>query len=95
MIFTFSLPWSVCALAAAPSMVFVRYVVVTALALRLIVSLASGSFILRDRQVLRNLWLVPIRDFVALLIWMLAYTGTSITWRGNKFELSDGKLRPA
>src|ERR1051325_1656631 len=95
MIFTFSLPWSVCALAAAPSMVFVRYVVVTALALRLIVSLASGSFILRDRQVLRNLWLVPIRDFVALLIWMLAYTGTSITWRENKFELSDGKLRPA
>jgi len=95
MILTFSVPWSVCALAVAPSMTLARSVLLAALALRLIVSVASGSYVLRDRQMLRNLWLVPIGDFVALLVWMLAYMGTSITWRGNKFELSDGKLRPA
>ena len=95
MVVTFSLPWSVCALAVAPSMTLAWSLAVISLALRLSVSVASGSFVLRDRQMLRNLWLVPIRDFLALLIWMLAYTGSSIIWRGNKFELSDGKLRPA
>ncbi len=95
LIVTFSIPWSVLALALLPVMMFAWSVVLIALALRLIVSVASGWFVLRDRQVFRNLWLLPVRDFLALLIWMLAYTGSTITWRGNKFELSNGKLRPA
>jgi ceramide glucosyltransferase len=95
LIFTFALPWSVLALAAAPSLTLAWAVVLVSLALRLLITVISGVFILRDRQVFRSLWLVPIRDFVALLVWLLAYTGSSIIWRGNKFELSKGKLRPA
>ena len=95
LIFTFPLPWSVLALAAAPSMTLGWIFVVVSLVLRSMVMFASGFCVLRDRQVFRNLWLLPIRDFVALLIWVLSYAGTRIVWRGNKFELANGKLPPA
>jgi ceramide glucosyltransferase len=95
MMFTFALPWSVIALAIAPSLSVAWVVVLISLGLRLLITAFSASFVLSDRQVLRNLWLVPIRDFVTLFVWLLSYTGSSIVWRGNKFELSNGKLRPA
>ena len=95
LMFTFAVPWSIFALAAAPSMALARWFVLVSLVLRFMITFASGSLVLRDRYILRNLWLVPIRDFVALLIWLLAYTGSQIVWRGNKFELANGKLRPA
>ena len=95
MIFTFVLPWSLLTLVTAPSLPLAWAAVLSSLALRWMITIAAGIFILKDRRVFRTLWLVPIRDFIALLIWALAYTGSSITWRGNKFELSNGKLRPA
>ena len=95
MIFTFALPWSVAVLAMAPSFPLAWALVIVSLILRLMVTAVSASFVLGDGQVVRNLWLVPIRDFVTLLVWLLAYTGSSIIWRGNRFELSNGKLRPA
>ena len=95
LIFTFVLPWSVFAWAAAPSLPLAWAAIVAAVVLRLMITIVAGISVLHDRRVFRSLWLVPIRDFVALLIWSLAYTGSSITWRGNKFALSNGKLRPA
>jgi ceramide glucosyltransferase len=95
MIFTFALPWSVFVLAAAPYMMLGLAFVLISLSLRVMMMVASGSFVLRDRQVFGNVWLIPVRDFVALLIWVLSYTGSRVVWRGNKFELADGKLRPA
>jgi ceramide glucosyltransferase len=95
MIFTFALPWSVVALAIAPSLHLSWTLVLLSLILRLIITASSGFFVLGDRQVFRSLWLIPIRDFITLVVWILAYTGSSIIWRGNKFELSNGKLRPA
>jgi ceramide glucosyltransferase len=95
LIFTFALPWSVFALAVMPSAPLAWIAVIAAAALRSMIMIVSGFFVLRDRHVFRNLWLVPIRDFLALFVWLLAYTGSRIIWRGNKFELSNGKLRPA
>jgi ceramide glucosyltransferase len=47
---------------------------------------------LHDRRGLRDLWLVPLRDFVAMLLWAWAYAGDEIEWRGETFQLRDGKL---
>jgi ceramide glucosyltransferase len=95
MIFTFALPWSVAALAIAPSLGLAWALVFVSLVLRLMVTVVSGFFVLGDRQVFRSMWLIPIRDVITLAVWLLAYTGSSIVWRGNRFELSNGKLRPA
>jgi ceramide glucosyltransferase len=43
----------------------------------------------------RELWLVPLRDLVALAVWIGSYTGRTVAWRGTRFVLENGKLRPA
>jgi ceramide glucosyltransferase len=60
--------------------------------LRLAVALVVGWSVLRDRQVLRLLALLPLRDFAALLVWFASLFGHEVIWRGDVFELKDGKL---
>jgi ceramide glucosyltransferase len=95
LLFTFVLPWSVLALIAARGASWGWFLVAGALILRCLVALSSNFLVLRDRQVLRHIWLLPVRDFIAVLIWMVSYTGRRIIWRGERFEISEGKLRPA
>jgi ceramide glucosyltransferase len=45
-----------------------------------------------DPRVVRDLWLLPLRDFVALLIWIASYAGNEVEWRGLRFRLRKGKL---
>jgi ceramide glucosyltransferase len=94
MIMTFAFLWSFLAVSAAPSLAGLLFVF-TSLALRISMMAASRRFVLARRPVLRYVWLLPVHDFVAPVIWLLAYMGTRIVWRGNKFELANGKLRPA
>jgi len=61
---------------------------------RMTMALVVGTGVLRAREVLRDLWLVPLRDLVALVIWAGSYTGRTVAWRGKYFILENGKLRP-
>ncbi len=61
------------------------------------VRLASSALILgvglRDREGLRCLHLLPIRDLIALWSFILAYTKRTTVWRGTRFTLTgDGRL---
>ena len=49
--------------------------------------------VLNDRQVLRSLALIPLRDLVALLVWIVSFAGHEIVWRGDRFRLENGKLK--
>lgn len=41
----------------------------------------------------RDLWLVPVKDFFGLVIWLLAFAGNRIVWRGLNYRLrQDGRL---
>ena len=51
-----------------------------------------GAEVLGDHQVLVNLWLLPLRDVVAMGLWAAGLTGNTIVWRGERFVLKDGKL---
>jgi ceramide glucosyltransferase len=62
------------------------------LILRLAVALVVGGLVLHDRQVFSGLWLIPIRDLIAVGIWIASFAGHTVTWRGDKFELKDGRL---
>jgi hypothetical protein len=48
--------------------------------------------VLRDRQVGRDLVLLPLRDLIAPLIWAAGLIGNRIHWRGDDFYLRDGRL---
>jgi ceramide glucosyltransferase len=59
---------------------------------RVAVALLVGWSVLRDRQVLPSLPLLPLRDLVALLVWIASLAGHTVVWRGDSFKLKDGKL---
>jgi ceramide glucosyltransferase len=62
-------------------------------AIRLISAAAILGWGLRDREGLRNLWLLPLRDLSSLATWFLAFTKRTTVWRGASFVLTrDGRL---
>ena len=92
MVFTYGLPWALCNLiASGASLSSIALLSLTLLA-RVALALAVGVGVLGDRQVLRDLWLLPLRDVVALGIWIWSFAGNTVAWRGQHFSLKDGKM---
>jgi ceramide glucosyltransferase len=60
--------------------------------LRLAVALTVGKSVLHDSTVVKNLWLLPLRDLVAVGIWLASFAGHTVTWRGDRFRLKKGRL---
>ena len=61
--------------------------------LRLAQAMTVGAAVLGDHEVLPNLWLLPLRDVIAMGLWVAGFAGNTIVWRGERFALKDGKLR--
>lgn len=89
---TFGLPWAalevITARGATPAWILLG----ATLTLRLLMAWVVGVRVAKDRQVLRLFWLIPLRDFVGLLVWFAGFAGSTIVWRGSHFRLSQGKL---
>ena len=60
--------------------------------LRIGTAMQVGSGILADRQVLQYLWLLPVRDIVAFILWIWSFAGNTNVWRGERFILRNGRL---
>ena len=60
--------------------------------LRLSVAMTVGAEVLADHQVLGSLWLLPLRDVIAMGLWATGFAGNTILWRGEQFVLKHGKL---
>jgi ceramide glucosyltransferase len=60
--------------------------------LRLAQAMTVGAGVLGDHEVLPNLWLLPLRDVIAMGLWVAGFAGNTIVWRGVRFMLRDGKL---
>lgn len=93
-LFTFGLPWAILNLIAAGASLSSLALLSLLCAARVTLALAIGVGVVRDTQVLRDLWLLPLRDLLALFIWAWSYAGNTITWRNQTFALKDGKLHP-
>ena len=63
--------------------------------LRLGMAMAVGTQVLGDHQVLPALWLLPLRDLVALGLWVGGFAGNTIVWRGERFAVRRGRLEKA
>ncbi len=69
-------------------------VLAIALALRILTA-AATMMIFRDREGMKGLHLLPLRDMLALLSWFLSFTKRTVLWRGSEFVLTrDGRLAP-
>jgi ceramide glucosyltransferase len=89
---TFGLPWAVLALLCARGASWAWALLGAVIFMRYAVALVAGRTLLEDRQVTRWLALIPLRDFVAAWVWLMGFRGHTVTWRGDSFELKDGKL---
>lgn len=95
LIFTHGLAWAMLNLIVSGLSPLSLWLFALSFFLRLSVAMAVGAQVLADHEVLPNLWLLPLRDLVALAIWSFGFAGNTIVWRGQRFELKNGKLKQA
>jgi ceramide glucosyltransferase len=92
LLLTFGLPWAILALISAKGATWACLLLGLTAGVRLAMSLVVGRDVLQDRQVARWIWLIPLRDFTALFVWITSFAGHAVTWRGDRFTLKDGRL---
>jgi ceramide glucosyltransferase len=90
--FTFGFVWALLAVAASGAALWSVIALALVLLLRFAVALVVGKSILQDRQIVKNAWLIPLRDLTAVVIWIISLGGHTVTWRGDRFRLKRGKL---
>jgi ceramide glucosyltransferase len=89
---TYALPWAMATVLASGVALWSVTLLSLALLVRVACALSVGVGLLRDEQVLRDLWLLPLRDCAGLGFWAWSYAGDTIVWRGERFFLRRGKL---
>jgi len=89
---TFGLPWALLLLAFSRGALWAWSLFVAALATRSAVALVVGYRTLGDGQVASDWWLLPMRDIIALAVWIASFAGRQVAWRGDLFTLRNGKL---
>ncbi|MDR3762976.1 MAG: bacteriohopanetetrol glucosamine biosynthesis glycosyltransferase HpnI [Acidobacteriota bacterium] len=89
---TFGLPWAVLAAILAGGAAWSLWLLAVVAAARFASAVVLCGPVLKDKSAMRDLWLVPVRDFVGLAVWFAAFGGNTIEWRGEQFHLKDGKL---
>ena len=90
--FTFTLPWAVLALLCSAGALWAWYLLALAAAFRGAVALLVGKQVLCDARAARELALIPLRDCLAMLLWLGGFLGHTVSWRGERFTLKNGKL---
>ena len=92
LIATFGLVWAALAVLYDPFAWWTWLILAITTATRFTSAVIVGRGVLEDPRVMRDLWLLPLRDFIALLVWIASYAGNEVEWRGLRFRLRKGKL---
>lgn len=93
MFLTFALPWAVLTVVAARGAPWSWGLLAAALIMRYAVAYAVGARLLGDPLIARAWWLLPLRDLLAPVLWFASLFGRNITWRGERFIITDRKLQ--
>lgn len=59
---------------------------------RLVEAWAVGWLVLRDKPLLKRIWLYLTRDLLGFLVWCASFSGTKIAWRSSRFELQGPRM---
>jgi ceramide glucosyltransferase len=92
LIFTFGLFWSLVAVAVHPTVaVAVCYLGGYALC-RVAITWAIGAWGMKQKGLWKKLWLIPIWDALAFLMWIASFRRRTIRWRGVDYFVQEGRL---
>ena len=93
-LFTKGLPWSIAAAVVAPSRLILIGCLAIPLAARLGVALSFGAYGMKDPLLARRWWLIPLRDALEFLVWVLALLSNRVRWGDAEFYVRRGRLIP-
>jgi ceramide glucosyltransferase len=91
---TYALPWALMTCIASGLALWSFSLLSLVVLVRVAVALSVGVGVLSDGQVLRDLYLLPLRDLFGLAFWALSFAGDTVVWRGELFHLRDGRIKP-
>ena len=94
LVFTYGFAWAILAVLLSRGAPWAWGLLGGAFFLRLITALVVGVGVLHDSQIVRDLWLVPLREVVSVAVWVASFFGHTITWRGKKFQVRNKRLVP-
>jgi ceramide glucosyltransferase len=89
---TFGFFWALLNLIAFRGAAWTLEVLAAVVLARFAVAIVVGRFVLNDLQMPKKLWMLPVRDLIAVAIWLVSFAGHTVTWRGDRFRLKDGRL---
>jgi ceramide glucosyltransferase len=84
---TFATVWAVAAAAAG-----LWGLAGAILAVRMIMAMEAGWFVVGSRDVLKLWWMIPARDLFGAAVWVAGLFGNTVIWRGRRLTL-DGEGR--
>jgi ceramide glucosyltransferase len=90
LLLTFTLPWALATICVRQDFAGAALFVAALLA-RMTMAVVSLRLLLQEKR--GYLWLLPIRDSVAVGVWLAGWAGKKITWRGEEFTLDQGRLK--
>ena len=96
LIFSQGLPWALlgAALARTPAGA-VGYIAAYLIFRIAMAAVVAGSTAMGDILVLKQIWLLPIRDAFAFVVWLASFFPQRIHWRDREFYVRNKRLVPA
>jgi ceramide glucosyltransferase len=95
LVVTYGFAWACINVIASGLSPLSLWLLALSLFLRLGLAMTVGAEVLSDHQVLPSLWLLPLRDLLAIGLWAAGFAGNTIVWRGERFVVKGGKLEKA
>jgi len=95
LIFTQGLPWVIIAALIAPSWGIAAFYLSGYVVLRWLMAWTVGVWGVRDPILRRKMYLVPLRDAFAFVVWVTSFFKRRIEWRGSQYYIRNKRLVPA
>jgi ceramide glucosyltransferase len=92
LVLTFGLPWAFLALLFAKGAGWAWLLLALTAITRMAMAWLVGRGVLLGRTAALQLLILPLRDVIAVLVWIASFMGHTVTWRGDSFTLKRGKL---
>jgi ceramide glucosyltransferase len=94
LIFSQGLPWTVLAAFLAPSHELGACYVACYAVLRVWMAAGVGISGMQDRLARSKLWMLPLRDTLAFIVWLASFFPQRIHWRDREFYVREKRLVP-
>jgi ceramide glucosyltransferase len=94
LIFSQGLPWALLAAAIAPSAAIAASYIAAYAVLRASLALEVGAWGMQDSLAWWRMWLLPLRDAFAFIVWVASFFPQRIHWRDREFYVREKRLVP-